>query len=78
MTFNKLQKYFGYPATIVGSKNSGEFIDYTMQDISSGTSGTEPVSLWYEIFMLGYKQKIDHLYLPDFSITISWEALITL
>lgn len=39
-------------AATVGSKNSGEFIDYTMQDVSSAASGTE---LCYEIFMLGYK-----------------------
>lgn len=47
MTFNKIQKSFKaiqqLTATTVGSKNSGEFIDYTMQD--SGTSGTELVSL---------------------------------
>lgn len=82
MTFNKIQKSFKaiqqLTATTVGSKNSGEFIDYTMQDVSSGTSGTELVSLWYEIFMLGYKQQINHLYLSDFSITISWKTLITL
>lgn len=64
-------------STTVGSKKNGEFIDYTIQDASSGTSGSEPVFLWYEIFMLGYKQQINHLYLPDFTITISWEILIT-
>lgn len=51
MAFNKIQKIlYGYPAA--NSNNSGEFIDYTMQDVSSATSGTE---LCYEIFMLGYK-----------------------
>lgn len=49
MTFNKIQKSFKaiqqLTATTAGSKNSGEFIDYTMQDVSSGTSGTELVSL---------------------------------
>lgn len=59
-------------STTVGSKKNGEFIDHTIQDASS-----EPVFLWYEIFMLGYKQQINHLYLPDFTITISWEILIT-
>lgn len=55
----KYKKYFmaiqQLTTTTVGSNNSGEFIDYTMQDVSSATSGTEPVPFWYEIFMLGYK-----------------------
>lgn len=49
MTFNEIQKSFTalqqLTSTTVGSKKNGEFIDHTMQDASSGTSGTEPVSL---------------------------------